>query len=91
MDAKSAQGLLQQNLLPEGVTIEDVVAYEEHQQRLQAKKTLQLKLERIEEEISALQNQNNEKESKIREELGKVEKVERELQASANACAMVAS
>mmetsp|Transcript_586 Transcript_586/g.1303 ORF Transcript_586/g.1303 Transcript_586/m.1303 type:complete len:216 (-) Transcript_586:212-859(-) len=91
LDVKSARGLLHQNLLPEGVTMEDVVAYQEQQQRLQAKKTLQLELQRIEDEISALQNQNNEKENKIRKELGKVEKVERELQASANACAMVAS
>ena len=89
LDAKSARGLLHENLLPEGVTIQDVIAYQEYQQRLEAKKTLQLELQRIQDEISALQNQNNEKESNIREQLGKVEKVERELQASAHVCAMV--
>lgn len=91
MDAKSARGSLQQNLLPEGVTMDDVIAYREHEQRLQAKTTLQLELQRIQDEILALQNQNSEKENNIREQLGRVETVERELEASANACAMVAN
>ena len=89
MDAKSARGSLQQNLLPEGVTMDDVIAYREHEQRLEAKATLQLELQRIQDEILALKNQNNEKENNIREQLGRVETVERELEASANACAMV--
>ncbi len=89
MDAKSARGSLQQNLLPEGVTMDDVIAYREHEQRLQAKTTLQLELQRIQGEILALQNQNNEQENNIREQLGRVETVERELEVSANACAMV--
>ncbi len=89
LDAKSARGLLHENLMPDGVTIQDVIAYQEHQQRLEARTTLQSELQRIQNEIAALQNQNNEKESNIREQLGKVEKVERELQASAHVCAMV--
>ncbi len=89
MDAKSARGSLHQNLLPEGVTMEDVIAYREHEQRLQAKITLKQELQRIQDEILALQTQSNERESKIREHLGRVETVERELGASANVCAMV--
>lgn len=89
LDAKSARGSLHQNLLPEGVTMEDVIAYREHEQRLQARTTLQLELQRIKEEILVLQNKSNEKEHKIREQLGRVETVERELEASANVCAMV--
>lgn len=69
--------------------MDDVIAYREHEQRLQAKTTLQLELQRIQGEILALQNQNNEQENNIREQLGRVETVERELEASANACAMV--
>lgn len=89
MDAKSARGSIQQNLLPEGVTMEDVIAYREHEQRLQAKNTLQLELQRIQDEILALQKQSTERENTIREQLGRVETVERELGASANVCAMV--
>jgi hypothetical protein len=89
LDAASARESLHQNLLPEGVTMEKVIAYREHEQRLQARAALQLELQRIEGEISVLQDRSNKKESKIRDQLGRVEKVEGELQASANVCAMV--
>jgi len=89
LDAKSARESLHENLLPEGVTMEDVIVHREYVQRLQAQKTLQQELKRINDEISLLQNQNNEKGKKIREQLGQVEKVEQELQFSANSCAMI--
>ena len=89
LDAASARESLHQNLLPEGVTMEQVIAYREHKQRLRARAALQLELQRIEGEISVLQDRSNKKESKIRDQLGRVEKVEGELQASANVCAMV--
>ena len=89
LDAASARESLHQNLLPEGVTMEQVIAYREHKQRLRAREALQLELQRIEGEISVLQDRSNKKESNIRDQLGRVEKVEGELQASANVCAMV--
>jgi hypothetical protein len=89
LDAKMARDSLHQNLLPDGVTIEDVIAYREHVHRLQARTALKAELQRIEDEISVLRNKTNEKENKIREQLGQVKNVEQELEASANICAMV--
>ena len=91
LDAKSARESLHQNLLPEGVTMEDVITHREHDRRLQARAALLVELQRIEDEILVFQNQSNVKENKIREKLGRVDKVEQELEASANACAMVTS
>ena len=89
LDVKSARDSLNKNLLPEGVSMEDVIAYREHEQRLQARTALQQELQRIEGEISVLEESCAEKQNRIREQLGRVEDVERELEASANVCAMI--
>mmetsp|Transcript_112755 Transcript_112755/g.230751 ORF Transcript_112755/g.230751 Transcript_112755/m.230751 type:complete len:281 (-) Transcript_112755:281-1123(-) len=89
MDAQSARESLNKNLLPEGVTMEDVVAYQEHAQRIQARTALQLELQIIQDETFDLQTQSEENQTKMRNQLGRVEAVELVLEASANACAMV--
>lgn len=89
LDAKSAREILDRNLLPEGVCTEDVIAHREYEGNVRAKKALEEELQQIQGEISALAKQQTEEQSKIREQLGKVEEVERELEATANVCAMI--
>lgn len=89
LDVKSARDALNKNLLPEGVSMEDVITYREHEQRLKARTALQQELQRIEEEISVLKETRTKKQDNLRQQLGQVEEVERELEASANVVAMV--
>jgi hypothetical protein len=89
LDVKSARDALNKNLLPEGVSMEDVITYREHEQRLKARTALQQELQRIEEEISMLKETRTKKQDNLRQQLGQVEEVERELEASANVVAMV--
>ena len=89
LDVKSARDALNKNLLPEGVSMEDMITYREHEQRLKARTALQQELQRIEKEISVLKETRTKKQDNLRQQLGQVEEVERELEASANVVAMV--
>ena len=88
LDVKSARDALNKNLLPEGVSMEDMITYREHEQRLKGT-ALQQELQRIEKEISVLKEKRTKKQDNLRQQLGQVEEVERELEASANVVAMV--
>ena len=88
LDVKSARDALNKNLLPEGVSMEDMITYREHEQRLKGT-ALQQELQRIEKEISVLKETRTKKQDNLRQQLGQVEEVERELEASANVVAMV--
>jgi hypothetical protein len=89
LDVKSARDALNKNLLPEGVSMKDFITYCEHEQRLKARTALQQELQRIEEEISVLKETRTRKQDNLRQQLGQMEEVERELEASANVVAMV--
>jgi len=89
LDAKSAREILDRNLLPEGVCTEDVIAHREYEGNVRAKRALEEELQRIQGEILALEEKQTEEQSKIREQLGKVEEAERELETTANVCAMI--
>jgi hypothetical protein len=88
MDAKSAQDSLDKTLLPEGVSMEDVVTYREYQLQLQAKEALQEELQKMEEEISTMQEEQAQQRDRIQDRLDQVQKVERTLVSCANVCAM---
>jgi len=89
LDIKTARDSLNKNLLPEGISMEDVITYQEHEQRLIARTALQQELQRIEEEISVLKDTRTKKQDRFRQQLGQVASVEKELESSANVCAMV--
>jgi len=89
LDIKSARDSLNKNLLPEGVFTEDIITYREHEQRLIARTALQQELQKIEEEISVLKDARTKKQDRFRQQLGQMASVEKELESSANVCAMI--
>lgn len=88
-DIKSARESLNKNLLPEGVSMEGVITYREHEERLKARTVLQQELQRIEEEVSALKEARTTKQDKLRQEFEQLASLEKELESSANICAMI--
>ncbi|VEU38180.1 unnamed protein product [Pseudo-nitzschia multistriata] len=89
LDAESARESLDRNLLPEGVSMDQVIAHREFEEKLRAKKLLEGELQRIQEEISTLEEKRVMEQTQIREQLEKVESAEQKLEATANLCAMV--
>mmetsp|Transcript_44653 Transcript_44653/g.49832 ORF Transcript_44653/g.49832 Transcript_44653/m.49832 type:complete len:250 (+) Transcript_44653:88-837(+) len=89
LDIKSARDSLNKNLLSEGVSTEDIITYREHEQRLIARTALQQELQKIEEEMSVLKDARTKKQDRFRQQLGQMASVEKELESSANVCAMI--
>lgn len=88
-DSQSALQSLDASLLPEGVTTEDVVRYRGYQQQLQARNALQEELQKVEEQVAAMQNEHEQIKKSIQAQLDKAKNVERQVEDAANACAMV--
>ena len=88
-DAKAARECLHHNQLPKSVTTKDFVVYREHKQRLQARTALQQELRRIKDDTSILRKEREEKEENVRKQVGEITKAGRELEVSANICAMI--
>ncbi|KAL3903080.1 MAG: hypothetical protein SGARI_005539 [Bacillariaceae sp.] len=91
MDVASAKQSLETTLLPKGVSTQDVKNYFEHQKRLQMQQALQAELEKTEQEVAALQQAKAHKEAAQQMKLAQVDKVEGNLEAAANMCAMVSN
>eukprot|EP00536_Pseudo-nitzschia_multiseries_P001395 jgi/Psemu1/180910/e_gw1.18.32.1 len=88
-DAGSAREALARNLLPDGVSTDDVVAHREYRERLRAAAALEGELQRLRDEIAELEARRDEERKVMREQLETVDDAETELEAAANACAMV--
>lgn len=88
-DSQSALQSLDASLLPEGVTTEDVVRYREYQQQLQARNALQEELQKVEEQVAAMQDEHEQIKKSIQAQLEKAKNAERQVEDAANACAMV--
>jgi hypothetical protein len=91
MDISSTTESLQTTLLPTGVTTLDVLHYREHMQRLQMREALQRELEKVEQEIAAMQPAQQQMKHAAQEHIDRVEKVEDKLEEAANMCAMVSN
>jgi hypothetical protein len=90
-DAESAQQSLDVTLLPEGVTTDDVLHYRKYQQQLQAREALLHEILRVEQQVSTLQDEQDQTRAGIQEQLKRVQMVERQVEDAANACSMVAN
>eukprot|EP00526_Cylindrotheca_closterium_P022916 CAMPEP_0113649018 /NCGR_PEP_ID=MMETSP0017_2-20120614/26031_1 /TAXON_ID=2856 /ORGANISM="Cylindrotheca closterium" /LENGTH=180 /DNA_ID=CAMNT_0000561335 /DNA_START=57 /DNA_END=599 /DNA_ORIENTATION=+ /assembly_acc=CAM_ASM_000147 len=88
-DIDSAKQAFDEAVLPEGVNLGKAIHYVAYKKKLEHKEQLAKALKDIEDEIEALKTQQEEAESKVRENAQTLQQVAQTLEKSADVCSMV--
>ena len=90
-DRDSAKEALDETLLPEGVTLEDVLAFRNYERQKNLRDRLLEQLSKVKEEVAELEREQQETQDSVLEYNQHLQEVARELERSADVCSMVVS
>ena len=90
-DRNSTIGALNATLLPDGVTLDDVLTFQNYQHQIHQRNMLKEKLAALQEEIDQLEKNQQETKSSIDSCNQQLKGAAQELERSADVCSMVAS
>lgn len=90
-DKESAERATDENLLPAGVTLENIVDYKFYQNALKQKEQMTKALQEVQEEIAILEKEQGEMSTQVESQQRVLQETAQELNRSADVCSMVVS
>mmetsp|Transcript_19927 Transcript_19927/g.56320 ORF Transcript_19927/g.56320 Transcript_19927/m.56320 type:complete len:201 (-) Transcript_19927:39-641(-) len=90
-DKESAERATDENLLPAGVTLENIVDYKFYQNALKQKEQMTKALQEVQEEIAILEKEQAEMSTQVESQQRVLQETAQELNRSADVCSMVVS